>query len=179
MKSMKYKRNVLVAAVVLLLAIITSAQDPVGPQPKKPRTPDDYKVRTLKTLRIKGSDSEHRTNKEETMLVYGEILPSRVRVKFKGSTRPVPEIKKEVLRQWARLYAGAPEFYTGPYETEVLFVEEGDEHWLAVRTRALPQLKQQVKEGEEVDLFLIRVGAALTTKNWEPMLLVENFQKPN
>lgn len=135
--------------------------------------------RKLKTLAIKSSDAHARTNKEETMIVTPDILPSRVRVTLTDSTRPVPEIKKEVLRQWARLYAGAPEFYTKPYETELLFTEEGDEHWLAVKSELLPRLKQEIREGKEVDLYVIRMGSALISNAWEPMLLVENFQKTN
>jgi len=175
---MKYKRLYITLLGLLIFNIHhTFAQDPPGPHPKRPRTPDDYKAGTLKTLALKGSDS--RTNKEETMLVYDDILPTRVRVTYAGSARPIPQIKKEVLRQWARLYAGVPESYTEPYETEMLFIEKGDEHWLAVRKDVLPRLKQSLREREEMDLYLIRVGGALVLRTWEPLLLVENFQKPN
>lgn len=177
---MKYRPIIFVALVVLTLVSLTLAQEPAGPRPKRARTAEDYKPRTLKELAVKSSSSsENRTNKEETMVVTPDILPSRVRVTFTGSSRPIPQIKKEVLRQWARLYAGAPEFYTKPYETEILFTEEGDEHWLAVKTELLLRLKQEIKEGNEVDLYLIRMGAALISNAWEPMILVENFQKPN
>lgn len=117
------------------------------------------------------------------MIVHGDILPSRVRVTYTGSSRPLPEIKKEVLRQWARLYAGAPEHYTRPYETEMLFIENGIEHWLAVRKQSLPHFGQELKQGGGVDLYLIRVGAARASDTapdaWESMLLIESFRKPN
>ncbi|HEX6730834.1 MAG TPA: hypothetical protein VF074_12505 [Pyrinomonadaceae bacterium] len=177
-----FSRAVVILLFLLLplsFSIAVLAQDPLGPTPKQPRRPDDYMPRKLKTLATKSSHADARTNKEETMIVTPDILPSRVRVTFSGSTRPIPQIKKEVLRQWARLYAGAPEFYTKPYETEILFTEEGDEHWLAVKTELLPRLKQEIKEGNDVDLYLIRMGAALISDAWEPMILVENFQKPN
>lgn len=176
---MKIKSYVLVAAVVLFLSIMNFAQESTGPRSKRARSAEDYKPRTLKELAVNtSSSSENRTNKEETMLVTPKILPSRVRVTFKGSTRDIPQIKKEVLAQWARLYAGAPEFYTKPYETEMLFTEEGDEHWLAVKKDLLPRLKHELKERDEVDLYIIRVGSASISNRWEPMLLVENFQKP-
>lgn len=167
--------------MILVLSIgQISAQEAAGTRLKRARTAEDYKPRTLKELAVNtSSNSENRTNKEETMVVTPDILPSRVRVTITGSTRPIPQIKKEVIRQWARLYAGAPDFYTKPYETEVLFTEEGDEHWLAVKTELLPGIKQDIKEGNEVDLYVIRMGAALISNAWEPLLLVENFQKPN
>lgn len=172
------------AHFVLLLALLLGGnlaygQDGLGPRPKKARTPDDYKPRTLKEVAAKGSDAESRGNKEETLIVHADILPSRVRVTYTGSARPLPQTKKEVLRQWARLYAGSPEFYTRPYETEMLFTEDGAEYWLAVRKESLPRLERELKKGEAVDLYLIRVGAAKAPGGWESMLLVESFQKPN
>lgn len=166
--------------VVLLLALLLGGhpaygQDTLGPQPKKARTSDDYKPRTLKELGAEGPDAKRLGNKEETMIVHADILPSRVRATYTGTARPLPEIKKEVLRQWARLYAGFPEGYTKPYETEMLFTEDGVEYWLAVKKDA-----RELKKGEAVNLYLIRVGAAKASDGeWESTLLVESFRKSN
>jgi hypothetical protein len=132
----------------------------------------------LKEVTTEKSGAESLGNKEETMMVEADILPSRVRVTYTGSTRPLPQIKKEVLRQWARRYAGSVEHYTVPYETEILFTENGAEYWLAVRKQSFPHFERELKKGEAVDLYLIRVGAARAADKWEWMLLVENFQKP-
>lgn len=113
------------------------------------------------------------------MLVQGDIIPSRVRAAYTGTSRPLLGIKKEVLRQWAMRFAGVPEGYTEPYEREVLFTENGTKYWLAVRKESLPRLRQELKRGEAVDLYLIRLGAAKTNGGWEPLLLVESFRKPN
>lgn len=168
---------------ILLLALmlcssVAYGQDSSGAKPKRARTPDDYKPRTLKEVTTKASGAESLGNKEETMIVEADILPSRVRVTHTGSARPIPQIKKEVLHQWARRYAGSIEHYTAPYETEMLFTENGTEYWLAVRKQSLPNLEKELKKGEAVDLYLIRVGAARIGDKWEWMLLVESFQKP-
>ena len=169
--------------LTLLLALtlvggLTYAQDPTGPQPKRARTPEDYKPRTLKELAAEGADAESRGDKQERMVVHGNILPTRARVAYDGSARPLPPMKKETLRQWARLYAGAPEHYTVPYETELLFVEDGVEHWLAVKKQSVEQFEKEFKKGEAVELFLIRLGSAKVDDKWEPLLLIESFQKP-
>jgi hypothetical protein len=174
----KSSHFVLLLALLLLGGDAAYGQDALGPQPKRARTPDDYKPRTLKEVAAKGSDAESLGNKEETMIVHADILPSRVRATYAGSARPLPQIKKEVLRQWARLYAGFPEGYTRPYETEMLFNEDGVEYWLAVRKESLPRFERELKKGEAVDLYLIRVGAAKAPGGWESMLLVESFQRP-
>jgi hypothetical protein len=168
----------------LLLALLLGGnmaygQGSLGAHPKKARTPDDYQARTLKEIALMKANGESRGNKAETMIVQADILSSRVRVIYAGSARPMPQIKKEALRQWARLYAGFPEGYTKPYETEMLFNENGTEYWLAVRKQSLSHFKKELKKGEAVDLYLIRVGAAKTSDEWEPVLLIESFKKPN
>ena len=147
-----------------------------APGVKRARTPDDYQVRTIKDLAIASDDPDSRGNKEETMIVHPTLVPSRVRVTYTGSSREALEIKKEVLRQWARLYAGSPEGYTKPYQKEMLFLEGEKKHWLAVRNDALARIQSELKQGDEVDLYLIRVGAAKVSESWELMLLVENFK---
>ncbi|MGH9966375.1 MAG: hypothetical protein ACREBG_00870 [Pyrinomonadaceae bacterium] len=175
---MKRKSSHFVLLVTLLIGFSPAyGQDPLGAKPKKPRTVDDYESRTLKEVAAKGAGGESRENKEDTMIVYADILPSRVRAIYRGSVRPLPQIKREVLRQWARLYAGFPEGYTEPYESEVLFSEGGSEYWLAVRKKSLPHFQQKLKKGEAVDLYLIRVGAAKASDDWELMLLIESFKK--
>lgn len=177
---MKRKSSYFVLFLALLLGgSFAYGQDSAGAKPKRPRAPDDYKPRTLKEVAAKGAGAESRGNKEETMVVHADILPSRVRAIYAGSTRPLPRIKKEVLRQWARLYAGFPEGYTKPYETELLFTENGAEHWLAVREGDLARFEQEFKRGEAVELYLIRVGAARASDEWEPTLLIESFRRPN
>ena len=153
---------------------LTHAQDSSGPKPKRARTPDDYKPRTLKEVSAAGPGAESRGDKAETMTVQGDVRPSRVVVKYAGSSRPLPQIKKEVLRQWALRFAGFPEGYTEPYGTELLFAEGGTEYWLAVRRDdQLVRFGRELKRGYEFELFLIRVGAAKVADKWEPMLLVE------
>lgn len=169
-----------VLVVALLVGVgLTRGQDAPGPGPKRARTPEDYKPRTLKEVSAARPGAESRGDKAETMLVEGDVLPSRVRIKYAGAARRFPQHKREVLRQWARLYAGFPEGYTEPYETELLFVEDGARHWLAVRKADRPRVERELKRGGEVDLYLIRVGAAKASGGWESVLLIEDFRKPN
>jgi len=169
--------------LVLYLALVLNGglaygQGSLGAKPKKARTPDDYKPRTLKEIAAEAPDAESRRDKQDRMIVHGDILPSRVRVTYKSGARPLPPIKQEVLRQWAWLYAGVPEHYTAPYETEMLFTEDGMEHWLAVNKKLLPQFEEGLKEGEAIDLYVIRLGGVRTEGKWELVLLVETFARP-
>ena len=164
--------------IVVLFSNLALAQDPLGGKPKRARTEDDYKPRTLKEVTTKSPDEESLSNKEETMIVQSDFLPSRVRAAYKGSVRNLPQIKRELLRQWALRYAGSPEFYTVPYESEMLFVENGTDYWLAVKKGLIPKIQQQFNMGEKIDLFLLRMGKVKTSNEWESLLLIEKFQKP-
>lgn len=162
--------------VLLLTGNSTLGQGAAPAGPKKARTPEDYQTRTLKELDGIKAESDL-GDKQERLIVSGAILPSRVRLAYAGSSRALPEVKKEVIRQWARLYAGNPDHYTKPYETELLFEEADARHWIAVPERALRQLQEKLK-GDEVELFLIRLGKARNGMVWESVLLVENFAFP-
>ncbi len=172
-------RSLYFSLVIALLAWVghSQGQEPMGAKPKKARTPEDYQARTLKDVGTHEGKGHNLGNKEETMVVISDLLPSRVRVTYEGSERLFLPVKKEVLRQWARLYAGAPEALTRPYHTELLFTEDRTNYWLAVREDSLPQIRQELRPGDLLDLFVIRVGKAKTSTEWQPVILVEGLQK--
>ena len=161
---------------------LVNGQESLPAKPKKARTPEDYQLRTLKEIADLGSDiaSERDDDRkgDATTLVHGDLLPSRVRVTYKGSTRPLPQIKKDVISQWSYKYAGAPQHYMSSYKTDVLFSEAGVNHWLVVNKTRLAELKRQLKRGVAVDLFLIRFGAFKIGDKWRWVLLVEDFAIP-
>ena len=149
---------------------------------KKPRTLADYRQRTLRELSdlqpdYIARDPTYRTGKDLRLVVHGDVLPSRVKVVYDGATRRLVEEKKYVILAWANRFAGAPEFYTAPYDTETLFSEEGENYWLPVRKEFLPRFEQELKKGEVVELFLIKLGNTRIGDKLEPVILVERFEK--
>lgn len=169
----------------LLLLSLTATIVVYGQGQKKPRTEEDYSPRTLLDLSTLqpppfAQALRERDNKDLGVIVHGDLLPSRVKVVYDGTTRPLNARKKEVILSWANQFAGAPEFYTHPYQTEMLFTENGENYWLAVRTESLPKFEQELKKGEAVELFLIKMGSIRierTDEKLEPVLLVERFTK--
>jgi hypothetical protein len=167
-------KTVYLSILLTLAATLAVAQNPTGPQPKRARTPEDYKPGTLKDLAANAASSNSRGNKEETMLVDADISPTRIKATYAGLTRRLTEPKAELIRQWARLYAGSLETYK-PYEVEVLFDENGTKYWLTFTKTTLDSFWNS-KWNHPADLFVIRMGAVKTGDNWEPVFLVERFQ---
>ncbi|HSE32285.1 MAG TPA: hypothetical protein VLA93_11985 [Pyrinomonadaceae bacterium] len=163
--------------IIAALTFTVHAQQTSSAGVKRARTPEDYQAGTLKELAAKLASADSRGNKMETMIVDPDLSPTRVRATYAGLTRRTLEAKAEVIRQWARLYAGALETYK-PYEVDVLFTEDGKQYWLTFTQKKLTNFWDSKEWSKPVDLFLIRMGALKTSNNWEPVLLVENFQKP-
>lgn len=169
----------------LLLLSLTATMLAYGQGEKKPRTEEDYYPRTLRDLSTLqpppfAQALKERDNTDLAVIVHGDLLPSRVKVVYEGTTRPLNERKKEVILSWANKFAGAPESYTIRYQTEMLFTENGENYWLAVRTESLPKFEEELKKGEAVELFLIKMGSIKierTDENLAPVLLVEKFVK--
>jgi hypothetical protein len=157
--------------VILLLLLLSathfiSAQEP---RIKRARTADDYQSRTLKEIFALKPDAADLRDKQERLVVTNDILPSKVQVTYSGATRKLSLTRKEVIRQWARLYAGSMEHYTTPYQTEMRFNENGIDYWLA-----MPFAKHKFKKGQKVELYLIRLGAGINGEKYDWTLLVEN-----
>jgi hypothetical protein len=115
---------------------------------------------------------------DEKIIVHGDLRPSRVRAIYAGRSRPMPPNKQKVLQRWAQLYAGDPAHYTVPYQSELLFKAEGMKYWLTVRKDSVAKFKSDIKAGNAVDLFLIRLGGYLEANRWEALLLIESFEQP-
>ena len=168
--------------LVLLLTSVSATVLAYTQGEKKPRTEADYHARTLLELSTLQPDyiansPEYKDAKDLRVVVHGELLPSRVKVVYDGTTRPADDHRKYVIKEWANKFAGAPEFYTVPYETEMLFTEDGKSYWLVVKNEFVPQFAQELKKGEAVELFLIKLGNAHVDGNLQPVLLVEKFVK--
>ncbi|HKO96237.1 MAG TPA: hypothetical protein VJU86_04555 [Pyrinomonadaceae bacterium] len=170
-------RLILVLSVALMLtATVVYGQEPLGAGPKKARTPADYTSRTLKEI-ASASEGEAGDRDGKGGVIYGNVLPSRVRLTFRGSVRSLPEDRKALLRRWTQRYAGAPEFYMANYQSEMLFNETGTNHWLTIGKQLIKQIQNDLNRGDKVDLFLIRLGSVNGPSEREGLLLVESFQK--
>src|SRR6266498_1985052 len=176
MKTLKHCSIHFLSLTFLLCGSLASGQDASQAGPKKPRTLEDYQPRTLKEIAAMKPAPNSLRDKQDRLVVTADDLPSRVRVTYTGSTRLIPEFKKEAIRQWARLYAGSIEHYTGPYQSEMLFMEAGVGYWLAVQQNSRLS-KKEIRKGEALNLYLIRVGAAIVGDKYDWTLLVENFRE--
>ena len=175
--------NTRLCLFMLLFVSLTSSLFAYDQGEKKPRTPEDYRPRTLKELSTlvpdpMGADPRAINNSPDLrVMVHGDLLPSRVKVVYGGETRPLSDSRRTVINEWAKHYAGAPEFYTANYQAEALFSENGESYWLVVRKQLLPEVQERWQKGDPVELFLIKMGNTQYEQKLEAVLLVEKFVK--
>lgn len=168
----------------MLVLSITGATLTYGQGEKKPRALADYQPRTLQelttllpeTARAALAERGIEGNKDMKLIVHGQLFPSRVKVVYSGTKRPLLEDKRNVIIGWANKFAGMPEFYTVPYQTELLFTEGTENYWLAVHKELLAQ---DWKQGEALELCVIKLGNVRIGDEFEPVLLVERVIKAN
>lgn len=164
----------------MLLLSLTGSILTYGQGEKKPRTVADYRPRMLRelstmlpeTFRAALAERGVGGNKDMKQIVHGELFPSRVKVVYSGSKRPLLADKRNVIISWANQFAGVPEFYTVPYQTELLFTEGTENYWLAVRKELLDH---NWKQGDHLELCVIKLGNVRIGSEFEPVLLVEQF----
>lgn len=162
---------------ILLLSLV-GATITYGQREKKPRTVADYQPRSLRevttllpeTFRAALAERGDEGNKDLKIIVHGELFPSRVKVVYSGTKRPLIQDKRNLIVSWANRFAGVPESYTAPYQTEVLFTEGDQSYWLAVRKELL---EHEWKQGEALELCVIKLGNIRVGDVLEPVLLVE------
>jgi hypothetical protein len=157
---------------------------PSGPRTGKPKVWGEegalqdyerYVVRTLREIIARHLDSE--ATKGANVLLTGDTFPSRVRATYTGSTRKVPALRKQHLEMLAQSFNVDPKVIA-KYETEMLFKEGNDEHWLPVVKDLIPFFEKEMTKGETVILYTEWVGARKINDKWEWIFLVQEFQKP-
>ena len=166
------------AATYVLLLFVSSVITTEAQTEKKPRTVADYQPRTLQELttllpepsRAALAERGISGNKDMRLIVHGALFPSRVKVVYSGTQRPLLADKRNLIVGWANQFAGMPEFYTVPYQTELLFTEGGENYWLAVHKDLLAN---EWKQGETLELCVIKLGNVRIGDEFAPVLLVE------
>ncbi|MCA1849468.1 MAG: hypothetical protein LC672_00075 [Acidobacteria bacterium] len=139
---------------------------------------DDFKRRTLKEIVSIDAKEIQDSERENRVIFHADMLLSVIRVKYTGKSRPISKVKKEFLEKWAQTFSQNAEAYAAHYERDFLFMEGEVEYWLPVQKKVSAYFPKQLKEGEEVDIYVVRAGGVCSKKVCDWLFLVEEFQKP-
>ena len=138
---------------------------------------NDFKPRTLKDIVKIDSEEIENSMQRNSLIMHGDMLMSVVRVKYAGKRRPISNVKRELLNKWGKML-GQTDEYLSNYETDFLFTEAGTDYWLPVQKKVSSYFPKELSEGDEVDIYIIRVGGVCIKKDCDWIFLVEEYQKP-
>ena len=137
---------------------------------------EDYIPRTLRQIIRFHSDPTVLSKNEGSMILTGDTFSSRVKAVYTGEIRKVSREKKQHLDMLVPSFNVKQEIIN-QYDTEVMFLEGADEHWLPVQKKLIPFLQKDVKKGEEITLYAEWVGAKKIGGKWQWIFMVHEFQK--
>ena len=139
---------------------------------------DDFKRRTLKEIVNIDAKEIEDSVRENRVIFHADTLLSVIKVKYTGKSRPLSEVKKDFLKKWAQTFSQSADEYAAHYERDYLFTEGDIEYWLPVQKQVSAYFPKELKEGEEVDIYIVRAGGVCRKKVCDWLFLVEEFQKP-
>jgi hypothetical protein len=134
---------------------------------------DIFKTRTLKEVVAQTTKS---VKPYPSMFIATNQLESKILVTFTGKSRPILQARKTFISVWAGML-GHPKDYADLYEKEYLYKEGNDEYWLPTQEPITKYFDKELKENDQMTIYLIRIGAHRDQKTVDCVLLVEEFQK--
>jgi hypothetical protein len=139
---------------------------------------DDFKRRTLKEIISIDAKEIQDSERENRVIFHADMLLSVIRVRYTGKSRLLSEVKKDFLKKWAQTFAQNDDEYAAHYERDYLFTEGDVEYWLPVQKQVSAYFPKELKDGDEVDIYIVRAGGVCSKKVCDWLFLVEEFQKP-
>jgi hypothetical protein len=159
--------------IVLVLLMITETNAQGFPY-------DDFLPRTLREIVASNVESQKDIKQHATktqIIIDADPLPSVVRVTYSGKARPIPGQRRNYLKLWISAMGKKPEFID-LYDQEMLIKEDSTDYWLPVQKQLIPHFREEISDGQAVDLYLLRLGGQLVGPEWDWMFIIEEFRKP-
>jgi len=83
-------------------------------------------------------------------------IPIRSSVVYSGEFRELPEDSRRLIRAWSE--SMTVEGIADAFKREVKVREGGVDYWLPVQEVLVPAMTSELRQGEEIELFVIYVG---------------------
>ena len=167
----------------LLLLFIFLALFSVTAFAQKDKEQNKYKQRTLAELTMfnrENTAENLRKSKVEEKFDFISVDPfySKTRLQFTGSSRPISQDSKDLMRIWEKLL-NVDKKVVSLYETELLFKECNREYWIPIQKKVSEKILDEAKANEMITLFVINVGGrkAAMAKEYDWLFLSTAFEK--
>jgi hypothetical protein len=138
---------------------------------------DRYQPGTLSAI-IKAQDSTIRAeaagDKNPSYHFSGDQFPTRARVTYRGESRPVDSMRREVVRRWGLAFHRDSSI-ANDFHREYLFQEGQESLWLPVQDTVASFFARELKSGQPVTLYVMWLGAYYHEGTIEWAFIVNEF----
>jgi len=163
-----------------MIAVVTNrilSQDQDPWKKYEPRTLDQI-IKLHATKVLDNPDVLMTFSDGSAAVLTNDSFPSKVKVTYTGQFRGISQKRKELLKNWlTKTYGLNREEYLKLFDTEFLFTENLVEYWLPIQNPLIQPLKEELKKGEEVVLYVAWIGARKESDKIDWVFLVNEFEK--
>ena len=136
-----------------------------------------YQRRTLReVIRLHRDSDEFRDiqTEKKAMLLTGDDFASQVKLVYMGKQRSVAGTTKALVTAWKKTFKdiGLPQ---DEFNTEFLFKEGSEEHWLAVQNALVDSVQKELQTGDVLNAYVIWMGAIKSKSSWEWLFAMNEF----
>ena len=121
---------------------------------------DAYRPGTINQI-IQRKDSSIRAtppNELPSWEMPGNQFPTRAIVRYRGDSRPIDPIRREIIRNWTFSFLHDSSI-ARLYSREYLFQEGEQELWLPVQDKVASFFPRELHQGQAVTLYVVWLGA--------------------
>lgn len=135
-----------------------------------------YDPRTLAEFAERNSADIPGVDKQKQILLDAKPFYSAVRVKFIGTSRLLSAEKRDLLKKWQETF-GYDTKVLPLLENEYLVRECDKDYWVVVQKPVASYFSKELKNGDNITLYLMFVGGYKFTDKWEFTFVVNEFRK--
>ncbi len=166
---MRIRIILLIGALAFVLARDASSQNEDRWKHYEPGT-----LQSIIKMHQKAMDEDN-----SSVLLTADSFPSQTKLMYLVKSRPLPAKKKELLEAWKKMWGDqVPADTLEVFQTEVLFKEGSEEHWIAMQKPLLQPLTKETKQGQVINAYVAWMGAIKVDDHWEWLFVMNAFDPP-
>ncbi|MCB1025421.1 MAG: hypothetical protein KDB79_13580 [Acidobacteria bacterium] len=136
-----------------------------------------YDPRTLAEFdEIHSGVKDIETDKTTQIMVSAKPFYSAIRVEYVGRSRAISKERLGLFKIWQEALNINSDVITR-LDKEYLFRECDREYWIPVQKQVAAFFPRELKDGDNITLYLMAVGGVKPAEDWELLFLANEFQK--
>ena len=169
-----------VKAATIGLAVVVVLAGGLGVRAQDTFPYDQFMPRTVGELVRAGAASIDVDNDPAKvhMMIDAKPFLSAIRLKYVGTSRPVPAERRQVLEMYQKSMQPKADI-PSLVDNEYLFRECDTEYWIPVQKQVAAYFPKELKPGDMITVYLMVIGGIkLNSKDpYQPVFLIEEYKK--